>query len=219
MKNIKLIKALIGIFLLLCLTVPSNPANAANGSTLPSFTEFVGQVFNGQPDVIRGVYVAGVLALQVVQQPVNDPGKVIAEQGVATQFRAASENKNIGLLAHNNLAGAVFSKLKVGQEVGIIYGNGRVDYFIVNHLASYQALQPDSQTGDFVDQESNLTYSAGQIFNMFYTGAEHVTFQTCILKDGIASWGRLFVTAIPYFSVDFRGFRALRFDLGWSTVQ
>ncbi len=38
---------------------------------------------------------------------------------------------------------------------------------------------------------------------MFYTGAGHVTFQTCIIKDGNPSWGRFFVTAIPIPVMDY----------------
>jgi hypothetical protein len=44
---------------------------------------------------------------------------------------------------------------------------------------------------------------------MFYNGAAHVTFQTCILQDGNSSWGRLFVTAIPVSSIHLREFQTL----------
>ena len=219
MNNKNLLKALVGLILFLCLAIPSRQAEAVKGSVLPTFSDFVGEVMNGEANVVRGVYVPGVLALRVAQQPLGDPGSVLQLDGVATQFRAAADNHNIGLLAHNNLAGATFSSLQIGQEVRIVYGDGRVNYFIVNLMDSFQALQPDSQYGDFVDLNSNVTYTAQDIFSMFYSGSTHVTFQTCILKDGDASWGRLFVTAVPYYSVDFREFRLFRFEPGWSTAR
>jgi hypothetical protein len=219
MKNNFLFKAVGGFLLLLCLIVPWRPAEAASDSILPSFSDFVGEVMNGQAKVVRGVFVPGILALRVEQQPVGEPGIVLKKDGVATQFRAAANNNNIGLLAHNNLAGATFSGLQVGQEVRIVYGDGRVDYYIVNRLASFQALQPDSQNGDFVDLSSKIKYTAQDIFSMFYAGSLHVTFQTCILKDGNGSWGRLFVTAVPYLSVDNRRFQLFRFEPLWSLAR
>jgi hypothetical protein len=35
------------------------------------------------------------------------------------------------------------------------------------------------------------------MFKRVYFGDRHLTFQTCIAKDGEASWGRLFVIAVP----------------------
>ena len=219
MKNHFLLKAMVGFILLLCLIVPCRPADAASSLILPSFSDFVGEVMNGQAKIVRGVYVPGVLALRVEQQPVGEPGTVLKKDGVATEFHAAATNNNIGLLAHNNLAGATFSGLQVGQEVRIVYGDGRVDYFIVNRLVSFQALQPDSQNGDFVDLSSKIKYTAQEVFSMFYAGSLHVTFQTCILKDGNGSWGRLFVTAVPYLPVGYRRFQLFRFEPLWSLAR
>jgi hypothetical protein len=197
MKNNPFQKTLLVFAMLICLMIPSLSANAAEGGALPVFSGFVVAVANGQPKVVRGVYVPGILALRVMQQSSNDPEFVMQVDGVATQFGLAARNNVIGLLAHNDLAGASFSSLKIGQEVRIIYGDGRVDYYTVDRLARFRVLQHGSQAEDYLDLSSNISYTAQAIFTMFYAGAAHVTFQTCIFQDGSFSWGRLFVTALP----------------------
>lgn len=190
-------KTLVVLSLLVALVIPWRIAGAANGVILQDFSDFVNMMKNGQANVVRGVYVPGVLALRVMQQTSGDPGSVWRVNGVATQFSTAAQYHVIGLLAHNYLAGASFSRLMIGQEVRIVYGDGRVEYFIVNRLARFQALQPDIHNGNYVDLNSKFLYSTQDIFSMFYEGDFHVTFQTCIQQDGNPSWGRLFVTAIP----------------------
>ena len=181
----RIFSALIGFIVLFCLTVPYGSAGAAEGVILPSFSDFVTSVADGQANVLRGVFVQGVLALAVVQQPEADPGSVSIKAGVATQFREAARNHVIGLLAYNYLAGAAFSSLKVGQEVRIIYGDGRVNYFIVNRLAKLQALQPNDRAGNLVDLNTDIAYSSQDVFIMFYDGDTHIKFQTCIKQGAI----------------------------------
>jgi hypothetical protein len=190
-------KAFVLVLLLAGLLIPFMPASASESKALQTFPDFVSMVTNGQADVVQGVYVPGVLAYRVVTQPVDNPGYVSMSDGVVTQFGMATRYKVIALLAHNNLAGVSFTNLVVGQEIRIVYGDGRVAIYIVNQVARFQALQPFSENSDFLDLSSNSTYSTQTIFKMFYQGGDHVTFQTCILRDGNASWGRLFVTAVP----------------------
>src|SRR6185295_16972120 len=154
-------------------------------------------VQNGEADVLRGVYVSSVLALPVVQQPNNNPGYVSSRNGLVTQFSMASQFGNLGLLAHNHLAGKSFSQLAVGQEVRLIYGNGRVEYFVITEVLQYQALQPTSPYSSFHNLNKDETLTAEQMFKRVYFGNRHITFQTCIAKDGSSSWGRLFVIAVP----------------------
>ena len=85
-----------------------------------------------------------VLALPIIQQPAGNAGFVSNNDGEATQFSMASQSGNIGLLAHNHLAGKTFSGLAVGQEVRLVYGTGRVEYFVIKEVLKYQALQPSS---------------------------------------------------------------------------
>jgi len=166
-------------------------------AALPNFSDFSQTVQNGQADVLRGVYVADALALPVVQQPAGNPGYVSNYDGQVTQFSMASQFGNLGLLAHNHLAGKSFSQLSVGQEVRMIYGNGRVEYFVITEILQYQALQPTSVRSAFRDLATEETITAEQLFKRVYTGDRHVTFQTCIEANGISSWGRLFIVATP----------------------
>jgi len=191
----------VSFLLLVLISLFFNPVSVLAGSnseaTLPNFSEFSQIVQNGEADVLRGVYVSSALALPVVQQPNNNPGYVSSRNGLATQFSMAAQYGNIGLLAHNNLSGRSFSHLAVGQEVRLIYGNGRVEYFVITEILQYQALQPTSMLSAFRDLATDETITANQLFEHIYTGKRHVTFQTCIEANGNLSWGRLFIVAEP----------------------
>src|SRR5262245_10804159 len=173
------------------------PRVAYSKSAIPSFPDFYTPIQNGEADVLRGVYVAGVLALPVVQQPADDPYYVSNQDGELTQFSTASQYGNIGLLAHNNLSGKSFSKLSVGQQVNLVYGAGRIENFVITEVLHFQALQPQSQWSSFLDLDHSQTLLAAEMFNRVYTGSHHLTFQTCIQANGNMSWGRLFVLAMP----------------------
>jgi hypothetical protein len=147
--------------------------------------------------VLRGVYVPDILALPVVQQPDNDPYYVSNHDGEVTQFATVSQYGNIGLLAHNNLSGKSFSNLSLGQEVELVYGDGRIEKFVITEVLHFQALQPQSQQSSFFNLDNPETLSANQMFDRVYTGSRHLTFQTCIKANGNTSWGRLFVVATP----------------------
>ena len=168
-----------------------------NETALPDYKSFIESVQNGQKGVLRGVYVPGVFALPIVQQPVGNPGFVSQNNDEITQFNMAAEAGNIGLLAHNYLSGASFTNLAAGQEVRLIYGDGAVEYFVIDQILQYQALQPYSPNSDFRDLETNVTISAEELFRQVYRGEKHVTFQTCIEANGLGSWGRLFIIAQP----------------------
>jgi len=165
--------------------------------SLPNFPSFVESVKDGSADVLKGVYVPDVLSLPVVQQPVGNPGYVSTNAGVVTQFSMAAEVGNVGLLAHNHLAGENFVNLNIGDEVRLVYGNGEIEYFIVTELLEYQALQPYSPYSEFRKLDTDQTISAAELFRKVYRGDRHVTFQVCIEENGIDAWGRLFVIAQP----------------------
>ena len=96
-----------------------------------------------------------------------------------TQFRMAAEVGNVGLLAHSYLSGASFTNLAQGQEVRLIYGDGQVEYFIVDQILRYQVLQPYSSYSEFRSLETNIKLTAEELFRQVYRGERHVTFQTC----------------------------------------
>ena len=177
---------------------PNNAFALENGkSPLPNFSDFSKTVQNGDATVLRGVYVPDVLALPVIQQPTGNAGYVSTDDGKLTQFSMASQFGNIGLLAHNHLSGKSFSQLAVGQEVRLVYGNGKIENFVITEVLQYQALQPTSPYSSFHNLNKDETLTAEQMFKRVYFGNRHVTFQTCIAKDGSSSWGRLFVIAVP----------------------
>ena len=186
------------LFTMTSLLLNPVPALAmSNYAVLPTFTNFSKAVENGQANVLRGVYVSNVLALPIVQQPLQNAGYVSSEDGVATQFRMASQFGNLGLLAHNHLAGKSFSELTVGQEVRLVYGDGHVEYFVIKEVLKYQAMQPYSPYSSFRNLDKDEVLTAEQMFKSVYFGDHHVTFQTCIAAEGNLSWGRLLVIAIP----------------------
>jgi hypothetical protein len=179
----------------------------AQAASLPSFLDFSQSVQNGDADLLRGVYVSNVMALPVVQQPYGNAGYVSNYEGEATQFRMASQFGNIGILAHNHLSGREFAQLAAGQEIRLVYGDGHFEAFVVTEVLRYQALQPTSPYSSFSNIDKEETLSAESMFKRVYFGDRHVTFQTCIEKDGELSWGRLFVIAVP--KSEFAGFDLL----------
>lgn len=179
------------------LTPRSTQAIGIGERKLPNFASFNISVQNGEADVVRGVYVQDVLALPVVQQPVDNPYYVSSHNGEATQFSMAAQYGNVGLLAHNTLSGSLFSQLATGQEVRLVYGDGRVEYFVVAQILHFQALDPKSTSSSFRNLDADETLTAGEMFNRAYVGERHLIFQTCIAVGGNLSWGRLFVLAMP----------------------
>jgi hypothetical protein len=166
-------------------------------NTVPSLDTFIETVTDGNASALRGVYVANVMALNIVQQPSGYAGYVSTEESVATQFGIAAEVGNVGLLAHNTHAGSFFSNIKQGDRIILVYGDGRIESFMANSIQSYQALDPYNPYSEFQDLETHTTFTASDLFNNVYRGKYHLTLQTCIENNGNASWGRLFIMATP----------------------
>jgi hypothetical protein len=164
---------------------------------IPDLTSFTLTVRNGNNNTLRGVYAGGIFAFPVVQQPAGNAGYVSTKAGIVTQFNLASNYGNIGLLAHNTLSGQYFSQLIPGERILLIYGDGRIESYLVINIYRYQAVSPESMNSDFIDLDTQQHLSALDLFRKVYTGSQHVTFQTCIESNGNLSWGRLFVIAIP----------------------
>jgi hypothetical protein len=181
---------------LLLIPIPAQ-AKGIGELSLLDFSTFVEGVQDGEAGILKGVYVPDVMSLPVMQQPVGNPGYVSQDADVITQFSMATEVGNVGLLAHNHLAGQTFTNLSVGDEVRLIYGDGKIEYFIVTQTLQYQALQPYSPYSEFRDLETSQTITADKLFRKVYRGDRHVTFQVCIEANGVDAWGRLFVIAQP----------------------
>jgi hypothetical protein len=114
-----------------------NPISAkaiGESGSLPAFADFSKSVQNGDAKALRGVYVEDVLALPIIQQPSGNPAFVSNNDGEITQFGMASQYGNLGLLAHNHLSGESFSDLLIGQQVRLVYGDGKIETFVITEI-------------------------------------------------------------------------------------
>ena len=148
--------------------------------------------------VLRGVSIHDEGSFPVVQQPPGDTNYVSKNKGEVTQFASASRYGNIGLLAHNYLSGKSFSQLRIGEEIQLVYSDGKFETFIVTEILRYKALDPKSPYSSFQNLDNmDEILTVGQMFDRAYQGGRHVTFQTCIAAEGNSSWGRMFIIATP----------------------
>jgi hypothetical protein len=189
----------VSLFALIFISLIPTPVKAETGNvpTLPDFSSFITNVSNTNAGELRGIYVPGVMAFPIVQQPGDNAGFVSSVDETITQFGMVNQFGNIGLLAHNNLAGINFFSLTPGQLTYLVYGNGEIRTFIVTQVLRYQANEPYNPYSYFRDLANGLEYSAEDVFRKAYMGEYHLTLQTCIAENGEPSWGRLFVIAVP----------------------
>ncbi|MCL4257228.1 MAG: hypothetical protein KJZ53_01715 [Anaerolineales bacterium] len=180
-------------------TAAKEAAPAAQAEAAPAvaaFSSFVNSVSNGNSAQVTGIYVDGVMAYGVVGQGGN--AAFVSEQpNVVTQFGLASQYGSQGFLAHNYLAGGAFASIGIGQTITLVYGDGSTRDFQVTGTQSYQALSPDSTQSNFVDLNSGEQITASTLFHKVYNNKNSLVLQTCIEQDGISTWGRLFITAVP----------------------
>jgi len=125
--------------------------------------------------------------LLVIQQPINSPAYVSQLEGTVTQFQLS---ESYAFLAHNYASGRLFSKLAVDDEIEF----DNIKFHVVE-IKQYQAINPDDVKSDFIDLETGKKLSVGELFNEIYSIPDRLILQTCIEKDGIDSWGRLFIIA------------------------
>lgn len=192
----------ISLITILCSTIiPAGNVHALTGHfnsvDLPDLDVFIEQVKNGQADELRGIYIPGILAARVVQQPAGMAGFVSPWQNVVTQFSLASKVGSTGLLAHNYLAGKSFALLQDGQEFHLVNGDGKISTFIVSEILQFQALEPSSTLSPFMDLENGDILTYAELFTKVYNRPGQVVFQTCIVAGGNPAWGRLFIIAEP----------------------
>ncbi len=164
------------------------------------FRQFAGLVMNGNSEQVRGIFVEGLMALPVVQQPAGEITYVAGQMDVVTQFQSAADHNVIGLLAHNYLSGSLFYQLTTGEEVRIVFGDGSYQRYRIIGSYAFQKLEPSNLQSDLVDMSTEEVLTTNQVFNRFYNGEHHVTFQTCLEEGGLSNWGLTFVVAEPIFS-------------------
>ena len=141
---------------------------------------------------ISRVTVPGKFSYSVPQAGNSVPNQA----GVVGQYAEAKGNGNIGLLAHNYLAGSSFAWINYGDEVQVTNSNGNIEYYVVNNILRFKASNPNDFTKPFIDEGSGQNYSARGLFNIAYKSGM-VTFQTCIAQGGSTTWGIIFVQAVP----------------------
>ena len=164
---------------------------------LPSLNNFVDNLINGQPKSVRGVYVPGFMALPVVQQPGGNTGFVSEQPGTATQFQLANRYGVIGLLAHNYLSGSEFYRLIEGLKVLVVNGDGSLVNYRITEVVEFQKVTPGSNWSHYINLETGERLTTYQVFTQYYQGEHHLTFQTCLERDGLETWGLRFVVAEP----------------------
>jgi len=185
------------LFALLLASFPAR-AGALGAADLPLLKDFARLVSNGEADTLRGIYVPGVLASWIVPQPDGETNFVSETENTLTQFGLAARFGSTGLLAHNTLAGRDVSRVKAGQVIYLVYGDGRTESFIVIQTLRFRALDPQDTRSLFFDLDQSRFLTASQLFLKVYHHPGRVVLQTCIDAEDEPSWGRLFVIAEPY---------------------
>jgi hypothetical protein len=159
----------------------------------PTLEEFSTTLKKSDSSQLVGVYVYDILALKVVQQA--STYSVSSKVGTATQFTLAGKYGSIGLLAHNYLSGSSFLNLVSDSEIILIFGDGSTKKYKVETIMKYQALNPNDNFSNFINLDKpNATITSDNVVNETY-GAGDLVLQTCIARNGILNWGRLFIIA------------------------
>jgi hypothetical protein len=152
----------------------------------------------GDPEGLPlGIYIPGILALPVIEQPKTDRLYVSAQWDVLTLYQSAEEQGNIGILAHNYLAGGAFYQIPLGHAIWLVDGDDSVRAYTVSHIQSYQRLKRSDAPDEYIDLETNRRLTSGQVFARAYGGRHYLTLQTCLERDGNPEWGLIFVVAKP----------------------
>lgn len=139
------------------------------------------------------VFAPGVLANPILQQPAGNAVFVSSQAEALTQFRLATAQGSLGLLAHNTLAGERFFDLKPGDTIYVVYGDSHYERYVIYNYNDYQALTPRL----FEDLQTGERYSDYEVFYRVYDGnGKKLVLQTCVEKDGNYTWGRRFIFAM-----------------------
>jgi hypothetical protein len=168
-------------------------------ANVPEKAAFIQSVTNGQSATITGAYVPNLFGLPVIQQPPGEDNFVSTQDQTLTQYANPAAYGTTALLAHNTLSGSIFFKMQPGQDVIVVFGDGRQVRYQVTDIERYQALSPNDPSSDFVDlnKPGGRLLHHEQLFNHVYTVPNQLVFQTCFTANGDPSWGRLFVIAKP----------------------
>jgi hypothetical protein len=152
--------------------------------------------------------VYGKIESPVIQQPVSITGKtytgyVSYRDEIVTQFSLAARYGVIGLLAHVDRVGEKFHLLEVGEIIFLVMGDGKLIPYRVVDKNEYQKLTPGNNWSYYRDTSNNEVFTTYQVFSEYYQTDETtlpVTLQTCVVKNGLETWGLVFISAEPIFN-------------------
>lgn len=178
-------------------TPAATPQTVANTPVDTGLQDFVNEVYTGENGVVRGVYVPGVFAYPIIQQPQNNDIFVSNKSDLLTQFHLAEQNGITGLLAHNFLSGSAFYKLDLGQDIWIVYGDKELKRYQVVSTHQFQKVEPSNLYSHLIDLNTQAELTVSEVYSQFYRGPHHLVFQTCLAGEGRLDWGLFFVMAVP----------------------
>jgi hypothetical protein len=160
-----------------------------------ALANFAGGLRQGIARQVAGVYSQDVMAFPVWQQPYHEFSFVYNQSDVVTEYRPARDaTGNIGLMAHNNMAGSQFYRLDIGSVVSVVFGDGSVSHFQIVEVQKYQIVNDY----EVLDLQTGQVTGTGNVFYLVYGGDYRLVLQTCITQDGNPEWGRMFWIAKPY---------------------
>ena len=175
----------------------ATPVLTTSTNTLPGLDEFIHKVADGKAKDVCGLYIPGITALKVVQQPAGNIAYIDLNNNTATQFQSANAFGAVGLLAHNFLAGQNFFHIVLGDDMILVNGDGSTHHYQVSNIADYQRLVPSDLRSNFLEVSSNQLLTADQLFGKFYQKAHHLILQTCINHGGNPDWGVRLIDGNP----------------------
>lgn len=192
--------------LLITLIIPADiPVTAANnrglvGAIPPvnALADFIEEVSNGDKTAIVGIYAPYTLALPVVDQPADNSGFIAVDNNVVTRYQLADEAGSIGMLAHYEYAGKSFYRLKEGQVISLVYGDGHTRSYSVKQVVYFQAKDPAVASTDFISLDlKRQEFTQSELFDFIYRQPNRLVLQTCLATEDTLTWGRMFVIAEP----------------------
>lgn len=197
----RIIPIIIGSLLLSFFVFTPLPVTGGAEETSTPLTRSARLHFLGDPsgineqDQLLSVEIHGSITYTVASQPMGNNSFVSNKHETLTRFRLADRYGTIGLLAHNTHAGAAFNELQAGDLIRLQYENHKSVPYQIQSFRRFQAQTPNSPYSTFIDLEDGTRYSASELFMNMYGSGYQLVLQTCLNKNGLEDWGRLFVIA------------------------
>lgn len=79
----------------------------------------------------------------------------------------------------------------------VVNGDGSLVNYRITEVVEFQKVTPGSNWSHYINLETGERLTTYQVFTQYYQGEHHLTFQTCLEKDGMETWGLRFVVAEP----------------------